>query len=163
MPGLDSWSRSQGWAAPHWAYQNGTVTHYPGHNEDYLIFRTPLRGDFEVTCELRVQGWAEAHVRYGSHQFDLNHDWKQYRMHTSVQHNGRHVTISPPLPATKDNVYRFKLVIKDGWFRAFVEDRELAVERRTLHSPSRRNRRQPGTTDTGRDDDRRRVSQPAAH
>src|SRR5205814_9401678 len=129
VPGLDSWSRNQGWAPPHWAYEKGVVTHYPGHNEDYLILRTPLRGDFEVTCELRVQGWAEAHVRYGGYQFDLNHDRKSYRLHTTVRNNGRQTTILPPLPESKTNVYKFRMEVKDGWFRAFVDGRELASEK----------------------------------
>ncbi|MBN9119886.1 MAG: DUF1583 domain-containing protein, partial [Planctomycetes bacterium] len=129
VPSLNSWSRSQGWGAPHWSYDNGVVTHYPGHSEDFLLFRTPLRGDFEVTCELRVQGWSEAHVRYGAHQFDLNHDRKKYKVHTAVRPGGRDVAINPPLAASKTNVYQFKLVVKDGWFRAFVDGRELAVEK----------------------------------
>jgi hypothetical protein len=129
VPGLDSWSRSQGWGVPHWSFQNGVVTHYPGHNEDYLILRTPLKGDFEVACDLRVQGWAEGHVRYGAFQFDLNHDRKSYRLNTSVRHGGRQTTITPPLPASKTNVYKFRMQIKDGWFRAFVDDRELHAEK----------------------------------
>ncbi len=129
VPGLDSWSRSQGWNVPHWTFRDGVVTHYPGHSEDYLFFRTPLRGDFEVTCELRVQGWTEAHIRYGAHQFDLGHDRKKYKMHTVVRQNGRDVTISPPLPETKETVYKFRMAVKDGWFRAFVDDRELIAEK----------------------------------
>ncbi len=129
VPGVDSMTRSHGSNTPHWTFQNNVVTHFPGHNEDYLVLRTPLRGDFEVTCELRLQGWAEAHIRYGAHQFDLNHDWKKYKMHTGIQQNGREVTINPPLTASKDNVYRFKLVVKDGWFRAFVNDREIIAEK----------------------------------
>ncbi len=126
---LDANSRGSGSNVPHWTVRDGVVTHFPGHSEDYLIFRTPLRGDFEVTCELRVQGWAEAHVRYGSHQFDLSHDRKKFKLFTDVRHTGRDTTINPPLPENKTNVYKFKLVVKDGWFRAFVDDREIAAEK----------------------------------
>jgi tetratricopeptide (TPR) repeat protein len=129
VPSLNSWSRSQGWGAPHWSYQAGVVTHFPGHSEDFLLFRTPLRGDFEVTCDLRVQGWAEAHVRYGTHQFDLNHDRKKYKVHSAIRPNGRDVTINPPLAASKTTVYQFKMVVKNGTFYAFVDGRELASEK----------------------------------
>jgi hypothetical protein len=129
VPGLDASGRSQGWGVPHWYFQNGTVTHLPGYNEDYLFLRTPLRGNFEVTCDLRVQGWAEAHVRYGAYQFDLNHDRKTYRLHTSVRHNARPVTITPPLAASKTTTYQFKLAVKDGWLRASVDGREVAAQR----------------------------------
>jgi hypothetical protein len=105
------------------------VTHRPGFNEDYLVFRTPLRGDFEVSCRLRRQGWTEAHVRYGTLQFDLGHDLKQYRLHTTARHDAPHVTITPPLPPAKDNTYQLTTAVKDGWFRVSVDGREVAAER----------------------------------
>jgi hypothetical protein len=47
-----------------------------------------------------------------------------------VRQSSRETTIPPPpLVAGKDNVYRFKLVVKDGWFRASVNDREIAAEK----------------------------------
>jgi Protein of unknown function (DUF1583)/Protein of unknown function (DUF1581) len=127
---VDPAGRTQGQGVPHWVYRDGTLTHFPGHGDDYLILRSPLRGDFEVSCEQRLQGWQEVHVRYGTHQFDLNSDRKKYRLHTAVRYNGREVTITPPLPpAAKPSVYQFKLAVKDGWFRAFVDGREVAAEK----------------------------------
>jgi tetratricopeptide (TPR) repeat protein len=128
VPAVDAMSRSQGWVAPHWSYRDGTAMHFPGHNEDYLMLRTPLRGDFEVTCGLRLQGWQEAHVRYGGLQFDLGHDWKKYRLHTTIRHNGPETTITPPLPG-KGTTYQFRLAVKDGWVRAYVDGREIASEK----------------------------------
>ncbi|HSQ55917.1 MAG TPA: DUF1583 domain-containing protein, partial [Gemmata sp.] len=129
VAGVNAASRSQGWNVPHWSVQDGVVTHFPGHDNDYLFLRTPLRGNFEVTCDLRVTGWAEGHIRYGAHMFELNHDWKQFRMHTNIRHNGRLETIRPPIKPTKENVYKFRMEVKDGWLRAFVEDREIASEK----------------------------------
>jgi tetratricopeptide (TPR) repeat protein len=128
VPAADAMGRSQGWAVPHWSYRDGTVTHFPGHSEDYLVLRTPLRGDFEVTCGLRLQGWQEAHLRYGSHQFDLGHDWKKYRLHTTMRHNSPEVTITPPLPG-KGTTYQFRMAVKDGWLRAYVDGREVIADK----------------------------------
>jgi hypothetical protein len=128
VPAVDAASRSQGWAGPHWSYHDGTLTHFPGHNDDYLLLRTPLRGDFEVTCGLRLQNWQEAHVRYGGYEFDLGHDWKKYRLHTTIRHGAPETTITPPLPG-KGTTYQFRLAVKDGWLRAYVDGREIASER----------------------------------
>src|SRR6266481_5981712 len=103
--------------------------HFPGHTDDYLILDTPLRGDFEVTCELKLQNWEEMYVRYGSHQFDLQHDRKHYKMQMTVSGGGRESLILPPLSAAKDNSYQFRLSVKDGWLRAIVDGRELAAQR----------------------------------
>jgi Domain of unknown function (DUF1583_N)/Protein of unknown function (DUF1581) len=122
-------SRSQGLGVPHWYRQDGALVHLPGHLDDYLTLRTPLRGDFEVSCELRLQDWREASIVYGSHRFELSYDRKSYKLHTTVRHNGREVAINPPLPAAPANAYRFKLSVKDGWLRATIDGREVAAER----------------------------------
>jgi tetratricopeptide (TPR) repeat protein len=126
---FDSWSRSQGFGAAHWTIKDKSILHHPGHGEDYLFLKTPLAGNFEVTCELRNQGWTEAHVRYGGYQFDLNHDYKSYRMHTAIRHDGQPTTILPPMKPAEKNVYAFKMVVKDGVMTCFVGDRKLHEER----------------------------------
>jgi hypothetical protein len=98
VSGVEALGRSQGWGMPHWSFRDRTLFHFPGHGEDYLVLRTPLRGDFEVSCVLRLENWRQAHVRYGSYQFDLGRDRKKYRLHTTVRHNGREATVTPPLP-----------------------------------------------------------------
>jgi tetratricopeptide (TPR) repeat protein len=128
LPAVDAMSRSHGWAAPHWSYHEGAVVHFPGHSDDFLMFRTPLRGDFEVTCGLRLQDWREAQVRYGSYQLDLGHEWKKYRLHTTLRHNGPETTITPPLPG-KGTTYQLRLAVKGGWLRVYVDGREVAAER----------------------------------
>jgi tetratricopeptide (TPR) repeat protein len=129
VPGLNSGTRSLGAGVPRWLLRDGALVHLPGHGDDYLILNTPLRGDFEVSAELKLQGWQEVHVRYGSRQFDLKHDRKHYHLHTSVRSDGRETLILPPLPAAKTNVYQFRLAVKDGWLRCFVDGRELVAEK----------------------------------
>jgi hypothetical protein len=128
VSGVEAGTRSQGAGAPHWFYKGGAVTHLPGHGEDYLVLRTPFVGDFELTCGLRLQDWREAHVSYGGYQFDLGHDWKKYRLHSTVRNNGRETTITPPLPG-KGTTYQLRLSVKDGWLRASVDGREVVAER----------------------------------
>src|SRR5262249_35863204 len=56
----------------HWVVQDGTLTHYPGHLSDFLYFGVPLRGDFEVECELTSFGWRESHVMYRTQWINLH-------------------------------------------------------------------------------------------
>lgn len=129
VTGLTATSRAQGWDAPRWSLRDGTLVHHPGFDQDYLVLHTPLRGDFEVTCDLFLEDWQEAHVRYGSRQFELERDRKKYRLLSAVHQAGRPVTIIPPLPETKGNTYKFRMVVKDGWYRAYVDGRELTSSR----------------------------------
>jgi hypothetical protein len=121
-------SRAAATGMPHWSFADGTVYHFPGHGEDCLVFRTPLQGDFEVTCGLRLGENREAHVRYGAYQFDLDRDWKKYKLHTTARLNGRETTVNPPLPG-KGDTYQLRVAVKDGWLRVSVDGREVAAER----------------------------------
>jgi tetratricopeptide (TPR) repeat protein len=128
VPAPNAASRSAGAGVPHWCYRDGTLFHFPGHAEDHLVLRTPIGGDFEVACGLRAADWQLAQIRYGAYEFDLIKEGKKYALHSTVRQNGRETTINPPLPG-KAEVYRVRLAIKDGWLRAFVDDREVVAER----------------------------------
>lgn len=129
VPGFDSWSRAQGWNAAHWSIKDKVFVHQPGHREDYLILKTPIRGDFELTCELRIAGYAEADICYGGYRFRLNYDQKWYKFHPSVRDDGRQVTILPPLKKIENNKYPFKMTVKDGVMAVFVDGRKVHEER----------------------------------
>jgi hypothetical protein len=113
----------------HWEYKDGVLTHHPGHNEDYLAFRVPLRGDFEVTADLLLQGWAEAHVLYGARRIDLSHDRKQVQVVQTARHDHRQITITPPFKPGLPRQYKYKLAVKDGVFTMSADDRVLHTER----------------------------------
>jgi hypothetical protein len=134
-PGLESWAPvSQNWAMPrgigaprpHWSAADGVVQHYPGRAQDYLYLRMPLRGDFEVRCDLTTFGWREAQVAYGGLRFDLKHTRKTYDL-TSFNRRLRTGTIEPPLPELGP-WYHFRLVVKGDTWTAYVNDRKMCEE-----------------------------------
>src|SRR5262249_48807050 len=75
------------WAAttPGWKLRDGAAVHFPVHGESYLILNTPLRGDFEVTCELPWKNWQTAQVIYGAHQFTLSADRKKSTLQPTLR------------------------------------------------------------------------------
>ena len=135
-PGLTHWVPASGlesgrdgvWSPAHWAVRDGTVTHYPGHVSDYLIFRVPLRGDFEVTADLPVKSDQQAQIRYGGYQFDLGKEAKKATVWSSL-YVQRPITLNPPLADPKGDTRSFKLAVKDGWVRVSVDGREVSAER----------------------------------
>ncbi|CAN5234926.1 hypothetical protein BH10PLA2_BH10PLA2_04590 [soil metagenome] len=114
---------------PRWIMRDGALVHFPGFGDDLLILDTPLRGDFDVTCELRLQGWEEVYIRYGSCQFELQADRKHFKLQSTIKARARETLIAPPLPPSKENTYAFRLSVKDGWFRAYVDGKEIASRR----------------------------------
>ena len=121
--------RAQGAGVPRWALRDGSVVHFPGHADDFLIFDTPLGGNFEISGELKLDGWEEMYPRYGSREFALQSDRKNFRLHKSLLGVPVDTPITPPLPPAKDKSYQFRMVVKDGWLRAFVDAREIGAEK----------------------------------
>lgn len=114
---------------PHWHYSNKTLFHFPGFGDDYLILNSPLTGDFEVTCELLLQGWQECHIRYGGYEVRLDTDRKSFKLSTHVSEEGRKTIISPPLKDQESKKYAFKMTVKDGVVKFFIDDQEVFSER----------------------------------
>jgi hypothetical protein len=123
---VEDWTRGQGRGVPQWLLQGRTIRHYPGHQEDFMYFNVPMRGDFEVSCDLTAFGWREMHPAYGALRFDVLYTLKEYVIHTIGQGTSSH-KIEPKLPEPGD-AYRLRLVVKDGTYTTYVNDRKLAEE-----------------------------------
>ncbi len=123
---VHDWTRGQGNRTAHWLVQNNLLRHYPGHQEDFIYFNVPLRGDFEVQCDLTGFGWREMRPIYGALRFDVMSTRKEYQIHV-LGEDVRKFKIDPPLPALGD-AYHFRLVVKDGAYTTYVNDRKMAEE-----------------------------------
>lgn len=60
-PGITQWTgvsrlrattRGPGLPQPQWGQKSDRITKISGHDEDYLFFRSPLQGDYELDCDL---------------------------------------------------------------------------------------------------------------
>jgi hypothetical protein len=134
-PGLRLWApvtharaATRGGGAPpaHWSFRDGVVRHYPGQDQDYLYLRVPLRGDFEVRGDLTTFDWRETRLAYGGLRFDLKYDRKSYDL-TAFGRRVRPGVIEPPLPPLGD-WYAFRLVVRDGTWTVYVNDRKVCEE-----------------------------------
>ena len=123
----DSTGRGQGIPYPTWTYDSGTWTHQNGHHHDHLYLSTPLRGNFEVECELTSFDWRETQLSYGALTVALQYDKKSYQL----RRFGNYVSGNPIDPPFQQigPWYRFKLVVKDGTYSAFVEGRKIHESR----------------------------------
>lgn len=116
----NSMSRGYGYNAPHWSIANGEALHYPGHHFDYLYFNSPLRGNFELNCELSAFGWREGRISYAG----LHVGFLYTKKNLELGHYGRmfpQVTLEKPLEGVGDSGwYPYRLVVKDGTYTSYV-------------------------------------------
>ena len=117
-------TKGRGDPLPTWTHRDGTWLHTPGHHADMLFLATPLRGDFEVTCDLTSFGWREARLSYGGTSIGVHWNWKSYE----VQRYGRWIeangSINPPLNESPD-WYPYRLVVKGGRVTTYAQGQKI--------------------------------------
>jgi hypothetical protein len=120
-------SRGLGMVHPHWRVAQGEVRHFAGHDHDYLYFNTPLRGNFEVNCQLTTFNWREAGLTYAGTAIELRYT----RDRCELSHYGRGpstVMIAPTLPELGD-WYDYRLVVQDGSYIAYMHGQKVHEQR----------------------------------
>jgi hypothetical protein len=95
-----------------WVRLPAGFKHVVGHEDDFLYFRTPLEGNFEVECELSGTGYRETQIMYGGKRQSMH-----YQMNQLVA--GEFTTALPaiklPQPyKTTTGWTPYKLTVKDG-------------------------------------------------
>jgi tetratricopeptide (TPR) repeat protein len=134
-PGLTYWTpaselrgyqRLAGRPAAHWVVTDGQVHHFCGDALDYLIFRAPLRGNFEASVELKTEPGKELVLGYGGMRLQIRKDLNGFDL---VGFEGKPIPgkIDPPLAKTGDWL-PVRLVVKDGAWSITVGDRKLCEE-----------------------------------
>ncbi|MFG0331822.1 MAG: DUF1583 domain-containing protein [Maioricimonas sp. JB049] len=114
-------SRGRGFPQARWIPYEDHHLHLPGHDEDYLFYRLPLRGDFEVQCDLRAHGTTQflaagtaLGVRGDLSLIDLG----------TFRDGSRPERIDPPF-VKLDTWVRYRAVFHDGQCDVFVDGRLL--------------------------------------
>ena len=118
-------SRGDGLPRPFWAWREGELRHYPGHADDRLVFALPLRGDFEVACELSLDDRRSMQIVYGGLLLEIAPDGKSYQVGQD-EGPARSFSLEPPLE-TRGDWHAYRLTVQGG--RA-----EIAVDGRPVHA-----------------------------
>src|SRR5262249_20148981 len=107
--------------------RDGVLTHEPGHALDMLYLGVPLRGDFQLDCELKQQKRHELRVAYGGMAVGPQSEPK----HVLPAHYRRappQIPILPPPPLGRhgsDGWYKYRLVVQGGLMTSFVNGRQI--------------------------------------
>jgi hypothetical protein len=126
LPPVRAAGRGQGRPAPRWVEQGGSLWTIPGAEEAGLVFRSPLRGDFEVIGEIEHAPGRTLELAYGGLQVELRWDGKLWRRHFTP--SGDTPPAEPPEPppaATAPGWSRLRLTVSAGKAVVAVEDRTI--------------------------------------
>ena len=114
-------SRGMGCPISEWDFQPGFAQNVASHDEDYLYFRVPLRGNFEVECDVTGFGWMES-------QLMVSGLWvAPVYTHTGYDLGNFHmarprVEFSPPITRTKEWIH-YRTVVRDRVISTYFNGR----------------------------------------
>lgn len=132
-PSLKQWSpvsytsaRSRGDGLPraHWQSNKHRVDTFSGHEQDYLLYHIPLRGNYEVECE--VTSFHQIHLMVaGTYVADFR-DLKSYQSGNFQGGRKKHEIV--PQLARQDEWIRYRVVVRDGSTTTYLNGRLVHQE-----------------------------------
>lgn len=119
-------TRGTGCPLPRWDFRPGHVENVISHDDDYLYFRIPLRGDFEVECDVSGFGWRESHLMVCG-------TWvAPVYTHSGYDVGNFHMTMprvgfAPPLTKTKEWIH-YRTVVRNRTVSTYFNGRLVRQE-----------------------------------
>jgi len=141
QPSLKNWSpasrttaRSRGGGFQHarWQANVGQVSKRSGHDDDYLFYRIPLRGDYEVECDLKPYVWQNMQLMVCGTRLPLGGDRLSFQT-AGFRGPQARVELKKPIPAG-DEWARCRVVVREGTSTTYLNGLKIHAEQLTDHA-----------------------------
>jgi tetratricopeptide (TPR) repeat protein len=107
----------------HWEEIPGGFRQFAGHWDEFMYYRIPLTGNFQVDAEVSSFGWREARLMYGGQWVGPNYTRKHLEA-GGVTHSYKGKNVEQPLQQL-EGWFPYRLVVKDGQAKVFVSGQEI--------------------------------------
>jgi predicted Zn-dependent protease len=128
--GLTTWtsaSRGEGLPRPFWTWRDGELRHHPGHADDALVFVAPLRGDFQVSCELNLDDRRSTQIAYGGLRLEVAPDGKFVHVRQD-ESPSQSFPLEPPLD-TRRGWHAYVLTVRGRQAETAIDGRPIYAAR----------------------------------
>lgn len=121
-------ARSRGLGFPRYHLQliDGRVDSFACHDVDSLYFRSPLRGNYEIECDVPAFGWRDTQLSVAGIWVGASYDLKSYTHGNFRRVRGRNA-IDPSLTKNGRTLH-YRVVVRDGASTTFVNGRRIHDE-----------------------------------
>ena len=119
----DSWTYGRGHPCSHWEIVDGVVENMASHQNEFLYFQSPLRGNFAVEFDATGFPWRECHPMFGGKWFEPFHTYHAFLI-GDLRGQFRNVELDPPL-SHLDQWMRYRIVVRNNVRRIFLNGRQL--------------------------------------
>lgn len=135
--------RGAGAPRPEWKIESGKADRFVGHDEDFLYFPLPLRGNYDVECDLTGFNWRECQLLVAGKWVGPVYDHQSYDL-GDIRGVEKRIKFAPPLSKTNDTIH-YRTTVRAGvattWFNGRkIHEEPLPAEHEpwlAIRSPSR--------------------------
>ncbi|MCA9051040.1 MAG: DUF1583 domain-containing protein, partial [Planctomycetaceae bacterium] len=120
-------TRGQGMPGSRWLIHDHGIRQLSGHENDFLYFQSPLRGNFDIDCLTTTFDWQECEMffngRWAGPAWGMTH-------YESGDHRRsyRKLSLGPKLPNEVGPWFHIRIRSRDGVGRIFANGRQLYEE-----------------------------------
>jgi hypothetical protein len=120
-------TRGQGFPRSHWVMSApATIENFASHHDDYLFFRIPLRGNYEVECDVTAFGFREANLWVAGRWVGPVYTYRHVDVGTF--HDLQRLPLNPAIHKP-DAWIRYRAVVRDGVCATYANGREIHKRR----------------------------------
>jgi hypothetical protein len=119
-------ARTRGQGLPHasWHVSGNQIRKTSGHEQDYLYYRVPLRGNYAVECDLTSTSWQSMELMVAANWVGPWWDRKAY-VFGNFREQQPLQALALPLAGQKNEWARYRAVVRDGVCTTFFNGRKL--------------------------------------
>ncbi len=119
-------TRGAGIPSSKWNLRKGQADNIASHGDDYLFFAIPMRGNFQVECDVSAFSWSETRLMVGGTWVSPNYDYTSYQV-GNMRNQQQRRPIEPRL-MKGDVKLRYRTEVRDGVATTFTEGRMIHKE-----------------------------------
>lgn len=119
-------TRGEGQPPTDWLWRRGFVGNVDSHDDDYLIFYTPLIGNYEVECDVTGFEWRDSSLLVAGNSVTPVYTHKHFDIGSFRGLRPRRA-FNPPLTKVRAMIH-YRTVVRDGSATTYFNGRPVNVE-----------------------------------
>jgi hypothetical protein len=124
---VDAQTKASGRPRALWQVRQGIATKLIGHEYDFLCFRLPLRGDFEIECDFTSDYGRNVAFMFAGQHLQINRDGKSLII-GNARNSAIRSTLETPLTAP-ESWSRYRATLHNGVLTQFINGGPVMTRR----------------------------------
>ena len=109
-----------------WLLKKGQADNIASHGDDYLFFAIPMRGNYQVECDVTAFNWSETRLLVGGKWVSPNYNYINYQI-GNMRNQQQRLPIEPRLTKGDEKLH-YRTEVRDGRVTTFTNGRVIHSE-----------------------------------